>query len=282
MKANFFTNRYEKWGFPQEEITLSTVIRLNTLKKTIDEIRITLGFKPQSISYLTHGYIAQTTFKLASSPPYLHGYIYLQEAASQIPVHILKPRDNDVVLDMCAAPGSKTTQIAQYMRNTGTLIALDPNRERLVKLAHNLERCGVTNCIAIKMDGVYASDLNLEFDKVLLDAPCAGNFAIDAEWFEKRDLQSVRENVPTQKNLLQTAARVLKVGGTLVYSTCSLEIEENEEVVEWALENLPLELVPITFGVGSPGLTPQTTGCLRMWPAQHKTSGFFIAHLRKV
>lgn len=281
MNTNFFTNRYKKWGFEQEEITLTPTIRLNTLRNTLEKLKKSLEFKPTKIEYLPWGYTAQTSFALASTPAYLNGEFYIQEAASQIPVVILNPRQNETVLDMCAAPGSKTTQIAQHMHNKGMLIALDPNRERLVKLSHNLERCAVTNCIAIKKDGLHASDLNIQFDKVLVDAPCSGNFAIDKEWFDKRDIYSIKENVPVQKQLLESATRVTKNGGRIVYSTCSLEIEENEEIVEWALKELPLKLIPIDFPVGHDGLTDETKGCLRMWPAQDKTSGFFVALFEK-
>ncbi len=147
----------------------------------------------------------------------------------------------------------------------------------MIALKNNLERCGVKNCLSYQKDAVHAADLGMKFDKILLDAPCSGNFTTDSDWLEKRDLEGVRSMARTQKALLKSAVGVLKKGGVIVYSTCSLEPEEDEEVVEWVLDNLPLKLVGTELDVGDPGITERTVLCRRFWPDKTDTQGFFLA-----
>ena len=228
---------------------------------------------------------------MAATPEHLQGYYYLQEAASQLPAEILEPKGTDTVLDMCASPGSKTTQLAMLMNNKGKITALDSENVRLPKLQNNLERCGVTNTITYKKDARYAQDLGLEFEKILLDAPCSGNFAIEPDWFLERKLGDIKALVKTQRQLLQAAIDVLKPGGILVYSTCSLEPEENELNINWLLnEYKDVELEKIDIDIGDPGLTkafdrelnPDLAKCKRFWPHKTGTQGFFLAKLRKL
>ncbi|MFT7615213.1 MAG: NOL1/NOP2/sun family putative RNA methylase [Candidatus Woesearchaeota archaeon] len=277
-----FLKRYEKWGYPQQTTTtLPRVVRVNTLVATKATVLKNSDMKLKAISFLPNGFVATSKNNIVSSPAYLYGQIYVQEAASQLPALVLNPKKTDSVLDMCAAPGSKTTQLAALMENEGTLIALDLRAKRLEKLCFNLERCGVQNTTVIKKDAEYIEDFDVLFDKILLDAPCSGNFAADANWFEKRQLSDVKTNTETQKKLIEAAIEVLKPGGVLVYSTCSLEIEENEEIVEYALEKFPVSLQKIDISIGATGLTEKTKLCKRLWPTQHKTQGFFIAKFVK-
>ena len=178
---------------------------------------------------------------------------------------------------MCAAPGGKTVQLAQMMNNKGTMIALDNSTRRLTALKNNLERCGIRNTIIYNKDARYISDFNKRFDKILLDAPCSGNFTLEEDWFEKRTINDIKDRAKLQKELLKAAVDVCK--GEIVYSTCSLEKEENEEVIEWALDNLNVELQEIKLKA-SPGLTERTKNCRRFWPNEHKTEGFFVAKLK--
>lgn len=283
----FFLRRYEKLGHKIDLSKASTrqAIRVNTLKIDAASLCARLsgkGVRLTKIPFVHDGFWIDSPFPLSSTPEYLLGYFYVQEAASQVPVEVLDPRPEETILDMCACPGSKTTQIAARTKNDGVIVALDVNASRLSALANNLERLGVLNAVIFHKDAQFIDELagTLQFDRVLLDAPCSGNFVIEKDWFEKRTLEDIKAKSRVQKNMLRQASLVLKKGGTLVYSTCSLELEEDEEVVTWALENLPLRLEKITHAaqkIASPGATTRTQECLRFWPESAGTQGFFVA-----
>ncbi len=293
---NIFLERYKQLGqdIDPNEIKIKQAIRLNTLKIDEDEIIRRLGYEQVQLSkipFLDFGYYVESSnFSVGAAPEHLLGYYYVQETAAQVPVQILDPKENETILDMSAAPGGKTSQIAQYMKNTGVIIALDSNASRLMSLRNNLERMGVSNTIVYQKDARFASDLGVKFDKVLLDAPCSGNFAVDSKWFEKRTLEDFRNTSKVQKQLLSAAVEVLKEGGELVYSTCSLEPEENEFVVDWFITEYPnMKIQKINFPIGDPGLTEAFDRKLnqnvkyskRFWPNKTGTQGFFIARFVK-
>ncbi len=290
---SIFLDRYRQLG---HEITgdeaPSKSLRVNTLKAESEwllERLKGLGVSLRKIEYLRDGYvIEESPFSLGASFEYLLGYYTLQEAASQFPVEALGPKPGEAVLDMCAAPGIKTTQLAAHMENQGAVVAVDVDRSRLYALENSLERCGVENCV------VYHSDVNeldfgeIRFDKVLLDAPCSGNYVIDGEWFNKRSLEDVERNAGRQRGLLGTAVGLLKEGGVLSYTTCSLEPEEDELNVQWLLDNFDVELREIK-GPGSRGLTEvfgekldnDVGRSMRFWPDEMGTQGFFVAEAVK-
>jgi len=292
---SFFLKRYEKLGekFDPKEIILKRSLRINTLKISEKELLERLNknsVKLRRIPFLDNGYYYESKFSLGATPEYLQGYYYLQEAASQVPAMVLNPKPGELVLDMAAAPGSKTTQIAAYMENKGSIIAIDSNIHRLESLRDNMERSGVMNTLLYKKDARYVDDFKLKFDKILLDAPCSGNFADDEKWFEERNLEGIKERARLQRELLKSAVKVLKKDGVLVYSTCTLEPEENEMNVDWLLKNhSELKLEDIDISVGDPGLTnvfgeklnSEIKKCKRFWPHKTGTQGFFIAKLRK-
>jgi len=289
---SIFLERYKQLGeeFNPDEIKSEPSLRINTLKIKDAELISRINATLTKIPFLQHGYHYESEFAVGAMPEYLQGYYYLQEAASQLPAEILEPKPGQMVLDMCAAPGSKTTQIAMMMKNKGTIIALDANNPRLPSLQNNLERCGATNAIIYKKDARYAEDLKLKFDKILLDAPCSGNFAIEKNWLEERSLDDLKILSKAQRQLVETAINILKPGGALVYSTCSLEPEEDELVINWLLEKYPgIELEEIKNDVGDKGLTdvfgqklsPDIAKCKRLWPHKTGTQGFFIAKIRK-
>lgn len=289
---NKFIERYKQLCPDFELVSdLPSYLRVNTLKITEQEIVKMLKSKKVELKKVfTNCYEFKSPFPISSSPEYLQGFIYIQDAASQIAAITLNPTPNSRVLDMCAAPGSKTTYLAQLMNNTGTLIALDSVFPRIKSLKNNLERLGISNCIVYKKDAKYADDLNLEFDFVLLDAPCSGNYTQDENWFEQRNLDDLPAINRDQKDLFKAAYKVLKKGGTLVYSTCSLEPEENEMMMDWALAKYPdLELVDPELKLGDPAifnpfnnqLNPEINKCIRFWPHKTNTDGFFLAKLRK-
>jgi len=283
---NMFLKRYKEMGhdIDPEAIDARQSIRVNTLKIDAPTLASRLkkkGVRLKKIPFTDHGYWADSDFALSSTAEYLHGYFYIQEAASQLPVKVLAPKKDDAVLDMAAAPGSKTTQLAQCMNNQGTIVALDSSSTRLTALKNNIERCGVKNTIIYQKDAAHADDLGTTFDSILLDAPCSGNFATDRSWFDKRSIDGIKQQAKVQRELLRAAANVLKPGGTIVYSTCSLEKEEDEDVIAWALDKLDLKLADTGLKVGESGATPETRLCRRLWPDTDKTQGFFLAKLRK-
>jgi len=296
MINSIFLNRYrqmfEENGLDLEfDGQLPIVVRINTIKSFPKALiaRMKDRFDFEKIDFLDDGYriIHKGNFSIASTPEYLQGYIYVQEAASQIPAKILDPKPGETVLDMCASPGSKTTQMGQMMENQGTIIALDDSNIRIRALANNLERMGVTNTLVYKKDARYADDLDLKFDRILLDAPCSGNFAIEPEWYEKRGeddlIEGIKENSKVQKQLIRTALKCLKKDGVLVYATCSMEPEENEMVIQWAIDELGAKVEKIDMDYpalkrfGDIEFSKEIEGCVRIWP--QKISGFFIAKL---
>jgi NOL1/NOP2/sun family putative RNA methylase len=294
--SNPFLERYSKIGqsFDPKSVHVSQAIRINTLKIKADDLLKRLEKEKvmlTKVPYLGFGYIVESsTFSLGAAPEHLLGHYYVQEAAAQIPVQILNPSSEDLVLDMAAAPGGKTTQIAQYMKNEGAIVALDNNSRRLMTLRNNIERLGVTNVIVYQKDAKFVSDLGLQFDKILLDAPCSGNFCIDRDWFEKRTVEDFKNASKEQKKLLASAYEVLKNKGVLVYSTCSLEPEENEFVVEWFLKEYPdMTIQKIDLNIGEDGiidvfgqkLDKRVKFAKRLWPHKTGTQGFFIACFRK-
>lgn len=285
IKMNFFLKRYKELGHDIDpaKIKLKQSIRINTLKISEKELITRLKrnkIRLNKIPFTDNGYWAEADFSLSSTPEYLQGYYYIQEAASQLPVQALNPEKDDLVLDMCAAPGSKTTQLAQMMQNKGKIIALDSSTSRLKALKNNLERCGVKNCLVYQKDAAHAADLGLKFDKVLLDTPCSGNFTTDPAWFDKRDIEGIKSIAKTQKSLLRAAIQSLKPSGAVVYSTCSLEPEEDEEVIGWALDNLSIKLAPTGLKIGEKGITEETALCTRFWPEKTHTQGFFMAKIK--
>ncbi len=292
-EMGYFENRYATIcpGFRLGEERAA--LRVNTLKIEATALVTRLAAKRvalERIPWLRDGYWYAAAFSLGATPEYLQGLYYLQGAASQLVAELLDPWPGERVLDMAAAPGSKTTHLAQLMRNQGIIVALDANTQRLASLRNNCERLLVTNVVMVKKDARFATDLGLLFDKVLLDAPCSGNFCSERGWFEKRRIEDIRGNARVQKELFKAAHAVLEPGGTLVYSTCSLEPEEDELIIAWALEKFPdLRLVDTRVTIGSPGITSwegkplssELAKTRRFWPHETRTEGFFVAKLLK-
>jgi len=172
------------------------------------------------------------------------------------------------------------------MENTGGIVALDVDKWRLNALSNHLERCHVSNGVVYLMDARQTPALGVKFDRVLVDAPCSGNFASDRDWFKHRTLKDVERNAGLQREILSAAVDCLSIDGELVFSTCSLEPEENELNVDWAIKNLSLQIEEI-YCQGEKGLTnifgkqldPTIKQCRRLWPGE--TQGFFVCKLKK-
>ncbi len=275
---------------------LPTTIRVNTLKIRKEDLveRLSQRYKVKELEWYEDGLIIEDGFSLGNTIEHALGYFYVQEAASMIPPLVLKPRKGDFVLDLCAAPGSKTTQIAQLMKNTGLIIANDVRIDRIKALTTNLQRCGVSNCVVTMMNGNAFRNVNLEFDKVLVDAPCSAEGAIRKNYNVLRmwNLRMIKGLSRLQKKLVETGFMRLKEGGRLVYSTCTLAPEENEEVVDFLLrkyENAEVEKVSLRGLRLRKGVeewegkkfSSEVRRCVRIYPQDNDTEGFFIASIVK-
>jgi NOL1/NOP2/sun family putative RNA methylase len=267
-------------------------LRINTLKVPHDIVKRlkVQGAILTPVSFLPDAYWYESSKSLGATTEYLLGYYYLQEAASQLPALVLDPPKHAVVLDMTASPGSKTTQLAALMHNSGVIVATELKSNRMEALAENLERCGVTNTILYRKDARFVTDLHKQFTHILLDAPCSGNPVIEPEFFARKSLARIREMQTIQRELLKAAVAVLAPGGTLVYSTCSLEPEENELNVAWVLAHYPaLSLETVLLDVGEPGcctvfgeeLPEAVAKTVRLWPQKTGTQAFYIAKFKK-
>jgi len=276
-------------------------IRVNTLKMSIPELkkRLENNWNLEQVPWCKEGFWIEHKKKerrdIGNLIEHPLGYFYAQEAASMIPPIVLEPREDEIILDIAASPGSKTTQIAQYMKNTGILVANDYTSDRMKPLSINMQRCGVTNAIITLMQGQWFRNAGIEFDRILVDAPCSGTGTIRKSLKTLRiwNPNMVRRLSITQKQLLETAFNILKDNGTLVYSTCSLEPEENEAVVDFLLnkyENAELEEIKIKhLKKSSPIMNFEDKNynenikkCLRIWPQDNDTEGFFVAKIKKL
>jgi NOL1/NOP2/sun family putative RNA methylase len=288
---DFFADRYEQLGWKLTEGTARQAIRLNlanTKKKNHFVERLQgLGLVLDKIPFLDSGYwVRKSKISAGATVEYLLGLYSIQEAAAQIPVTLFSSLKGRKVLDACAAPGGKTVQIADRMDNSGLVIALDINKKRLVALSNHLERCHVRCVAAYNMDAKKASTLNLHFERILLDVPCSGNFYSDSQWFRRRSLKDVEHNAEVQKKILKETVKCLSADGEIVYSTCSLEPEENELNMQWALDELGLQIEQID-SLGENGLTnvfgqkldDSISLSRRIWPGD--TQGFFVCKLRR-
>ncbi|MDP3787278.1 MAG: RsmB/NOP family class I SAM-dependent RNA methyltransferase [Candidatus Omnitrophota bacterium] len=273
--------------------------RINYLKTDLPHLREDLGregIKYREIHWPKGSFILKSAAKdLRKSPLYLEGKVYMQNASSMIPPILLSPQKGEKILDMCAAPGAKTTQIASLAGSDIELIALEKMEVRFQKLLATLRIQGIDFVKARLLDGFWVKEKYPGyFDKVLLDAPCSGEALFDVRnhktygfWNEKR----VKEVSRRQKILIASAIASLRKGGELVYSTCTFSPEENEEVIDWALSKFKeIEMVPIQIPISNikRGLVgwkdkkypSDLRLTLRILPNEIM-EGFFIAKLRK-
>ena len=273
-------------------------IRVNTIKIDVEECVKRLkgyGWDLKQIPWCETGFWVEYEGEEAIGNTLEHfmGYYYVQEAASMLPPIILNLDHRNFVLDIAAAPGSKTSQLAALMNNQGTIIANDVSVERIKILRFNLEKLGVLNTIVTRMDGRTFARYENKFDAVLVDAPCSSEGIIRKDWkaLSKWSIKFIMGMSHLQKQLISAAITATKKGGTIVYSTCTLAPEENEEVIDFAIKNFGVEVDKITVkGLKArPGITEwegkeydaQVRRCLRIYPHDNDTEGFFVARLIK-
>lgn len=270
-------------------------IRVNTLKTSVaDFLQLVApyGWQLTPVPWCAEGFWIERedeeSLPLGSTAEHLSGLFYIQEASSMLPVAALFA-DGDMpqrVMDVAAAPGSKTTQIAARMGNKGGILANEYSASRVKVLHANISRCGISNVALTHFDGrVFGAALPECFDAILLDAPCSGEGVVrkDPDALKNWSSESNQQIAATQRELIDSAFHALQPGGTLVYSTCTLNREENEDVVHWLLARYPqaVETLPLgaLFPQASEALT--TEGFLHVFPQIYDCEGFFVARLRK-
>jgi NOL1/NOP2/sun family putative RNA methylase len=278
------------------EKPLTPSIRVNTLKIIPKDLKARLeqkGFILKSIKWISEAFnVVKETHNIGSLHEYLQGYFYIQNIASMLPPLILDPKSDEVVIDMCAAPGGKATHLSQLMNNKGNLILIEKNRNRIPALEVNLRRMGVLNSIVLNFDAINISNLNVKADKILLDAPCTGEGLIRQDISRKtsKKMRDIKKLSSIQKKLLASGLNSLNPDGELLYSTCSIAPEENECVVDEVLnQRNDVEIIPISEPYGIEGLTEVDGKILRddlqyshrFYPHIHDTIGFFICLIRK-
>lgn len=244
----------------------------------------TAGMRTKKMVVSTRGLAVEVTlpkFKLPSLSElesYTEGLFYAQSLPSMVVAHVLEPSEEELIIDMAAAPGGKTSHLAQLMENRGEIIAIDKSRNRLRKMEEELKRLGVKNVKLIRMDSRKLPELGVEADKILLDAPCTA-LGIRPKLWENRTPGDVIATARYQRAFIWAAIKSLRKSGVLVYSTCTLSYEENEANVRFMLEK-GLKLEEQEIFVGSEGIGIEKVQ--RFYPNRHLTQGFFIARLRKV
>jgi len=228
-------------------IPLKRTLRVNTLRITAHQLRERLEKQRFELSagMLKDSFVIERERKhLGATLEHLLGYFYIQELTSMIPPRWLNPLPTDVVLDMSAAPGGKTTYLSEIMKNQGTIVAIDTDKRKNEAMLANLERMGTRNVTFFNFDALQIKDLNMTFSKILLDAPCSASGIVmkDKNVARKLTLSYIKKYAEKQKSLLSRAADVLGEGGVITYSTCSIDPLENEGVTDYAQSVLGLTL----------------------------------------
>ncbi len=265
-------------------------LRVNKLKSNYIDIQNKLKeekIEYEKVSWSEDAFVIPNIIekeKIKSMDIYENGEIYLQSLSSMIPPIILAPKQSENILDMAAAPGSKTTQIAALSKNKSFITACEKNKIRAGRLKYNLEKQGVKNTYIMVEDARNMDDM-FSFDKILLDAPCSGSGTIninDENLEKKFNFELIKRSAKTQLNLMNKAIKLLKPGKEMIYSTCSILSCENEDIINKVLKNNNVEIVPIDFkGIQDiPKLPVKIEGTLCVAPNEYY-EGFFIAKLRK-
>ena len=272
-------------GYSQNRVVS---LRVNTIKATSQEICNELlrnNIEFEKVSFCDEALVIKNTNEqeIKELDIYKNGSIYLQSLSSMLPPIILEPKENEDILDMTAAPGGKTTQIAALTNNKAHITACEMNNIRIEKLKYNVEKQGATSVSILKEDSRRLNDY-FAFDKILLDAPCSGSGTIELEnektynGFTEKLLEKTTQS---QLTLLKEALKILKTGHEMVYSTCSILQEENEDIISKAIKGTKVEVVPIEIQGDIPKLPCKIEGALCVEPTKYY-EGFFVAKLKKI
>lgn len=273
-----------------------TTLRVNTLKYNIQDLMRyfkEINIKFERVLWYKDALVIKNANEkdIQKLDIYQKGYIYLQSLSSMVPPLVLNPKEGENVLDLTAAPGSKTTQIAALMNGKGHILANELDKLRCERLKHNVSSQGadiveVINGRGEKIGKIY----NEQFDKVLLDTPCSGEgrFTMyNVQSYKSWSPRGVNDLTKMQRKLFKSAYEALKPNGTIVYSTCTLNKEENEFILDWALNNFNVKLVPTNIEIreGLPGfnegLDKSVNNAIRILPSKNM-EGFFVSKFIKI
>ncbi|WP_461201410.1 RsmF rRNA methyltransferase first C-terminal domain-containing protein [Anoxybacillus sp. TBDG-1] len=267
-------------------------LRVNSLKVSPSTFLNIIPWELEPIPFCPTGFYYDNA-QPGKHPYHAAGLYYLQEPSAMFVAEALAPSPGERVLDLCAAPGGKTTQLAALMNNEGFLLANEIHPKRVKALSENIERLGITNAVVTNETPKKLSEtFEGFFDKILVDAPCSGEgmFRKDEEAIKFWSLEHVQKCAQTQRHILSCAYKMLNEGGTLVYSTCTFSPEENEQIIDWFLTTYDdMELIPIEKEHGiQPGVThwtnthnEQIVHTARLWPHHLRGEGHFVAKMRK-
>lgn len=275
--------------------TRYTSLRVNTIKYNIQDLM--KYFKEKNIKFeRVPWYKDALIIKNANEKAiqkldiYEKGYIYLQSLSSMVPPIVLNPKAGERILDLTAAPGSKTTQLAGIMNNEGYILANELDKIRCERLKHNVEVQGATIVEVINSRGEKLGETHENsFDKVLLDTPCSGEgrfLAYSSATYRDWSLKTVNQLTKLQKKLFDSAYKAVKPGGTIVYSTCTINKNENEFILDWILNNYKVKLLDINLNIkdsiqgSNEGLNKEINKSIKILPSKDM-EGFFVAKLKK-
>lgn len=268
-------------------------LRVNTAKISVEEFLRISPFTLKPVPWCANGFYYDEKEQPAKHPYYFAGLYYIQEPSAMIPASVIPIEEGDFVLDICAAPGGKSTELAAKLHGTGLLVSNDISNSRAKALLKNLELFGVPNMLVVsEPSNVIADYFEGFFDKILIDAPCSGEgmFRKSSSMVKAWESNGVDMFVNLQQSILREMVRALKPGGTLVYSTCTFSPDENEQAMDYLLEldpNLELLELPMYegFDTGHPEWSksgnPDVTKCRRIWPHRISGEGHFVAMLKK-
>lgn len=271
-------------GYIEERVTS---LRINTLKSSKEDILNELkqnNISSTDVSWYDNALIVNNKKEeLFNLDIYKNGNIYLQSLSSQLPVLFLEPKENEAILDMAAAPGGKTTQIACLSNNKAMITAVEKNKLRSERLKYNLEKQGAKKVSVINVDARKLDEYFM-FDKILLDAPCSGSGTLNLNNIDNNFNEDlINRSTFLQKELINKAIKHLKVNGQLIYSTCSILKDENEDIINYCLSsNKNIEIVPLDLSKFQelPLLNTKIEGTICLMPNK-LYEGFFICKLRK-
>lgn len=279
-----FTQKIIEGYKKQRKVTL----RVNTIKSSIEKIEKELnkvGIEYEKVEWSKEAFIInnEREKEIEELEIYKKGEIYLQSLSSMLPPIVLVPKEGTDILDMTAAPGGKTTQIATLVNNKASITACELNNIRAQRLRYNIEKQGAT-CVYVMQQDARKIDDFFSFDQILLDAPCSGSGTLninDQNLSKIFTEKLIQKSIKNQRELLKKALRILKQGKEMVYSTCSILQEENENIINSLNKNL-YEIVPIEFNGKEhlPKLPTKIEGTLCVMPNE-LYEGFFVAKIRK-